>query len=234
LPPMTSAKRVFELQQVDLALHAKHKELDDVTLHISRDEAYEKAKGDFESARDEQKAREKQYKDLDAEAEEVRGAVKQISDKLYGGKVKNPKELVGYEQEANMLKGNLAKKDDVLLDLMEKIEAAKGQIKGLQATFAAAETDWQGRKAVLEEQSGRLKEELTALETKRQEILGSIDKETLAVYEGIKGRKGQAVSKVEQGRCLGCRVSLSISELQHVRGMAIVLCSNCGRILYLS
>jgi uncharacterized protein len=231
---MTSAKRVFELQQVDLALQAKHKEFDDVTSRINRDEAYEKAKTDYESARDEQKAREKQYKELDAEAEELRGAVKQINDKLYGGKVKNPKELVGYEQEANMLKGNLAKKDDVLLDLMEKIEAAKSQIKKLQENYAAVETDWKGRKAALESQSAHVKEELDTLDKKRQEVLASIDKETLSVYEGIRSRRGQAVSRVEQGRCLGCRVSLSISELQRVRGMAIVICSNCGRILYLS
>ncbi len=76
--------------------------------------------------------------------------------------------------------------------------------------------------------------ELAALENKRREILNSVDRDTLSVYEGIRSRKGQAVVKVEQGRCLGCRVSLSISELHHVRGNAIVLCDNCGRILYLS
>ena len=65
-------------------------------------------------------------------------------------------------------------------------------------------------------------------------MLASIDKDTLAAYEGVKGRKGQAVVKVEQGRCLGCRVTLSVSELQHARGNAIVTCGNCGRILYLS
>ena len=76
--------------------------------------------------------------------------------------------------------------------------------------------------------------ELAALENKRKEILNSVDRDTLSIYEGIRARKGQAVVKVEQGRCLGCRVTLSISELHHVRGNAIVLCDNCGRILYLS
>jgi uncharacterized protein len=231
---MSSSKRVFELQQVDLALQAKRKELEDINAHLNRDEGYELAKSNFESARDAQKAREKQYKDLDAEAEETRKAVTQINDKLYGGKVKNPKELVGYEQEAGILKGNLSKKDDVLLELMENIDAAKTQIKKLQEIYAAAETDWQGRKVTLQVQFDQVTAELDTLEKRRQDILAQIDKETLAVYEGIKSRKGQAVSKVEQGRCLGCRVSLSMSELQRVRGMSIVICSNCGRILHLS
>jgi len=231
---MSSAKRVFELQEVDLSLQSKRKEFEEVNARLERDEAYEKAKAEYDTAREEQRAREKQYKELDGEAEELRGAIKQLNDKLYGGKVKNPKELVGYEQEANMLKGNLAKKDDVLLDLMEKNEAGRGRIQKLQKEFAEVEADWQVRKSALLKQAETLKEELSALEKKRQEIVASIDKETLAAYESIKGRKGQAVSKVEQGRCLGCRVTLSISELQRVRGIAIVTCSNCGRILYLS
>jgi len=79
-----------------------------------------------------------------------------------------------------------------------------------------------------------VKKELSELEKKRGELLSSIDRDTLAAYEGLKGRKGQVVVKVEQGRCLGCRVALSVNELQRARGNAIVTCGNCGRILYLS
>ncbi|MGD0856122.1 MAG: C4-type zinc ribbon domain-containing protein [Dehalococcoidia bacterium] len=231
---MSSSKRIYELQQVDLSIQAKNKELEGINLRINRDEAYELAKANHDAAREAQKEREKQYKELDAEAENVRSALQKINDKLYGGKIKNPKELVGYEQEASMLKGNLSGKDDVLLELMEKIDSAKTEIKKLQEIYKMAETDWQSRKVTLTGQADQLKEELAGLENKRQEILAVVDKETLTAYENIKSRKGQAVVRVEQGRCLGCRVSLSISELQRVRGMSIVTCSNCGRILYLS
>ena len=231
---MSSSKRIYELQQVDLSIQAKSKELEGINLRINRDEAYELAKANHDAAREAQKEREKQYKELDAEAENVRSALQKINDKLYGGKIKNPKELVGYEQEAGMLKGNLSGKDDVLLELMEKIDSAKTEIKKLQEIYKMAETDWQSRKVTLTGQADQLKEELAGLENKRQEILAVVDKETLTAYENIKSRKGQAVVRVEQGRCLGCRVSLSISELQRVRGMTIVTCSNCGRILYLS
>jgi hypothetical protein len=231
---MSSSKRIYELQQVDLSIQAKSKELEGINLRINRDEAYELAKANHDAAREAQKEREKQYKELDAEAENVRSALQKINDKLYGGKIKNPKELVGYEQEAGMLKGNLSGKDDVLLELMEKIDSAKTEIKKLQEIYKMAETDWQSRKVTLTGQADQLKEELAGLENKRQEILAVVEKETLTAYENIKSRKGQAVVRVEQGRCLGCRVSLSISELQRVRGMSIVTCSNCGRILYLS
>jgi predicted nucleic acid-binding Zn-ribbon protein len=231
---MSLAKRVFELQQLELAVQSKCKLLEEINLHIRYNEAFENASAELLAAEKSQTDVEKQYKDLDWEAEELRGHIKQIDDKLYGGKIKNPKELLGFEQEAGMLKANLRKKDDVLLDLMEKIEAGKTSFRTLRDKLAVAEKNWQKEKDELAVQAEETKKELSGLEKKCEDTLSMLDKATLSTYEGIKGRKGMAVVKVEQGRCLGCRVTLSVSELQRVRGEAVVICSNCGRILYLS
>jgi predicted nucleic acid-binding Zn-ribbon protein len=231
---MSLAKRVFELQQVEQLIQAGRKQLDETDGRISRNETFEQAGINLSAAEKELAGLEKQYKELDAEAETLRAQIKQVDDKLYGGKIKNPKELQGYEQEGNMLKANLSKKDDTLLELMEKIEAGKVAGRKLKEVHKSAGTAWQAEKGELQVQADKLQAELAALENKRKEILNSVDRDTLSIYEGIRARKAQAVVKVEQGRCLGCRVSLSLSELHHVRGNAIVLCDNCGRILYLS
>ena len=52
---MSSSKRIYELQQVDLSIHAKHKELEEINLRINHDEAYELAKANHDAARDAQK-----------------------------------------------------------------------------------------------------------------------------------------------------------------------------------
>ena len=231
---MSLAKRVFELQQVEQLIQAGRKQLDEIDERIGRNEAFEQAKINLSAAEKDLAGLEKQYKELDAEAETLRAQIEQVNDKLYGGKIKNPKELQGYEQEGNMLKANLSRKDDTLLELMEKIEAGKLATRKLKETHKSAETAWQAEKGELQVQADKLQVELAASENKRKEILNSVDRDTLSIYEGIRTRKGQAVVKVEQGRCLGCRVTLSISELHHVRGNAIILCDNCGRILYLS
>ena len=231
---MSLAKRVFELQQVEQLIQAGRKQLDGIDGRISRNESMEQAGISLSAAEEELTGLEIQYKELDAEAETLRAQIKQVNDRLYGGKIKNPKELQGYEQEMNMLKANLSRKDDTLLELMEKIEAGKVVVKRLKEVHKSAGAAWQVEKGDLQVQADKLKAELAALENKRKEILNSVDRDTLSVYEGIRARREQAVVKVEQGRCLGCRVSLSISELNHVRGNAIVLCDNCGRILYLS
>jgi predicted nucleic acid-binding Zn-ribbon protein len=231
---MSLAKRVFELQQVEQLIQSGQRQQEEIQGKITRNEAFEQASDNLSVAEKGLAGLEKQYKELDAEAETLRAQIKQVNDKLYGGKIKNPKELQGYEQEGNMLKANLSKKDDTLLELMEKTEAGKIAIRKLKEVHKSAATAWQEEKGELQVQADKLQLDLAALEDKRKEILNSVDRDTLSVYQGIRARKGQAVVKVEQGRCLGCRVTLSISELHHVRGNAIVLCDNCGRILYLS
>jgi predicted nucleic acid-binding Zn-ribbon protein len=231
---MSVAKRVYDLQQVELSIQDHIKQIEAMDLRIRHNEQYELAEAALKTAEDERAGLEKRYKEMDAEAEALRAQLTQIQNKLYGGKIKNPKELVGFEQEAAMLKTNLDKKDDVLLDMMEKLETDKVAIKKLKDVRKAAADAWESEKSELKGRVETAKNELSELEKKRSELLTSIDRDTLAAYEAVKGRKGQAVVKVEQGRCLGCRVTLSVSEMQHVRGNAIVTCGNCGRILYLS
>jgi predicted nucleic acid-binding Zn-ribbon protein len=230
---MSLAKRVFDLQQVELSIQGYTKQLEEMDLRIRHNDQFEQAGAGLKMAEGERAGIEKLYKELDAEAEALRAQMKQISDKLYGGKIKNPKELVGYEQEATLIKASLDKKDDVLLDMMEKLESGRAGIRKMQEAYKIAQSAWESEKIELQTQVDVVKKELSELVRKRGEMLASIDKDTLAAYESVKARKGQAVVKVEQGRCLGCRVTLSVSELQHARGNAIITCGNCGRILYL-
>lgn len=231
---MSIVKRIFELQQIEAAIVSTQKQLEEINSHIAHNDVFEQARGEFDSAKVSLGGLEKQYRELDADAEELRKNIKQIEDKLYGGKIKNPKELMGYEQEAGLLKNKLSKMDDSLLELMEKIEAGKLNAGKLKKAFGEAEESWHREIEPLQQKAGQVKTELVELEARKNNTLLEIDSRTLSLYEGIKGHKGHAVVRVDQGRCTGCKMSLSISELQRVRGSSIVQCSNCGRILYLS
>lgn len=231
---MSVVKRIFELQQVESSLSLLEKQLAEIHNRLSHNDNYERAGELYKAARQKLLELEKQNKQSEAEAEELRKTVRGLEDKLYGGKVKNPKELMGYEQELEILKKKLNRMDDDILDIMEKIESEKANIARLSTAFKEAEKAWMEEKKELQRQLEEVKNEIDQKGDRRREILGSIDAASLAVYEDVKRRRGQAVVRVEQGRCMGCRVTLSLSELQRVRGSSIVQCSNCGRILYLS
>jgi predicted nucleic acid-binding Zn-ribbon protein len=71
------------------------------------------------------------------------------------------------------------------------------------------------------------------LSVKRESLISGIDASAIELYEGLQSRKGEAVVKVVQGRCQGCRISLAMSEWQKAKSGTVVQCSSCSKILYL-
>ena len=56
---------------------------------------------------------------------------------------------------------------------------------------------------------------------------------TLARYDELRRiRRGVAVARIDRNMCLGCRTTLSTSEVQKARQGQVAYCSSCGRILY--
>jgi predicted nucleic acid-binding Zn-ribbon protein len=99
--------------------------------------------------------------------------------------------------------------------------------------FKITNSEWEQEKDALIESKKNLEEQLAALNTQRKQYSATIEDETLRLYEKIISKKGVAVVRVEQGKCQGCRLSLSMSEMQRARGGLLVQCSSCGMILYL-
>jgi predicted nucleic acid-binding Zn-ribbon protein len=98
------------------------------------------------------------------------------------------------------------------------------------------EREWQENQQKLANQQAELETELVELKQTRDTLASQIDSASLNLYEEMRrAKQGHAVAKVVQGRCQGCRISLSVSDQQKARmGQELARCSNCGRILYLS
>ncbi len=104
--------------------------------------------------------------------------------------------------------------------------AASSELKKLEA-------EWQSQQQQLSADIEALKNKLSDLKQKRQLRSAEINQQTLEAYDKLRKQKGQAVAKVEQGICRGCRISLPSSEMQQVRSGNLVQCGSCGRILFL-
>ncbi len=231
---MNLAKRLYELQNLDLEIKKDRSSLDDVAVRLEDDAVVRSAKSELEAITTELIELERNKKDLEWSVDDLQKNIKQIDIKLFGGNVKNPKELLSLEQEKSAFKAKLKEKEDVLLDLMgneevlqeKKVKAGKG--------LKQVENERQKEKQELLTEKKILGDKIEILFKQRQEIVSAIDSESVKVYEKICAKKGHAVVRVEQGKCQGCRITLSISEMQHARGGGLVQCSSCGMILYLA
>jgi predicted nucleic acid-binding Zn-ribbon protein len=230
---MTLAKRLYELQQIDLEIQEKQETLDEISRQLGESEALLKARAELLSEEKHLAEIEKQQRDMEWQVDDLRTSIAQINEKLYGGKVKNPKELLPLEQEIGNFKTNLRQKEDKVLDLMTEAEATQDRIKLNTERLGKLEGEWQQEQGVLAKRQGETESQLSDLGQKRGSVASQIAQQAIELYEGIRAKKGQAVVKVEQGRCQGCRLNLPVSEWQRARAGHLVQCSTCGRILYL-
>ena len=230
---MTSVKILYDLQQIDLNIQKEQEALDEISSQLGESEALLKARTELLSDQERLAEMEKQQRDAEWEIEDLRGSIAQLNDKLYGGKTKNPKELVNLEKEKDIFKDKLRQKEDNLLDLMAEIETTQGKIKAGSERLKKLEAEWQREQKDLTQRQAKVKSRLSDLNKKRQALVSEIAPQTLELYDSVKLRKGQAVVKVAQGRCHGCHLNLSVNEWQRARAGALIQCSSCGRILYL-
>jgi predicted nucleic acid-binding Zn-ribbon protein len=230
---MGLAGQLYRLQQLDLALQDRQQELSDVEHKLSDNKALLAAETKLASQREQLEDARKKQKGCEWELDDLQEKTKQINGKLYGGKTKDPKELVNLEKEAKALKSQIKTKEDSLLGLMGQVEQIEADVRGTVEESEQLKREWAQRQETLGPRKGELETELAELKGERTELAQQVDSEALSVYERIRLARGQAVVKVERGRCLGCYIAVPTSQWQKVKAGDLIRCNNCSRILYL-
>lgn len=230
---MTLARKLYELQQLDLEIQKKQEALDNICQQLAENKALLEAKAGLTDEETHWAEMEKKQRDVEWEVQDLRSNIARLNDKLYGGKIKNPKELLGFEKEMEIFKAKLREKEDELLDLMAETETVEGRLKAGRERVKRLEEEWQREQEVLNRKQAEANRQLSELVERRQALVSELPPQHVELYEGLRSRKRLAVVRVEQGRCHGCHLTLSISEWQRARSGDLAQCSSCGRILYL-
>jgi len=225
-------KLLYDLQQVDLDLDSKSEKLRQIESQLSDDKVLTDAKADLDREKEHLAELEKKQKKSEWNVDDIQAKLKPLQDKLYAGSVKNPKELLSQQQQVEELKTQIRKEEDVILDIMSQVEISQKEISSKTADLEKAKKEWQKRKKELSADLAELKAAISTTEQQKNELTANIDSAHLELYEALRVKKQkQAVAKIEQGRCQGCRITLPMSELNQARVGELVQCSSCDRIL---
>jgi len=228
---MSLAGQLYKLQQVDLEIQKKQQTLNEIENHLADNKDLLTAGSKFTAQEQQLAEAKRKQKEMEWELEDLQEKMKQTNHKLYSGKTKNPKELVNLENEARNFKSKIVKKEDELLELMAQVEEMEAEVKARSKEVQKLQREWQQRQESLKQRKVEVEVELNRLSEMRQELAQPLDSENLRLYEQLRMTRGQAVAKVEQGRCLGCRIPLPTSQWQRVKAGDLVQCNNCNRIL---
>ena len=228
---MNSPERLHRLQQIDIELRKRQQDLDDMVSRLADNRALVAAESQLASDTAQMEDVRSKQKTLEWELEDLNEKARQTNSKLFGGTTRNPKELVNLEKEAAMLKGQIGRKEDALLALIDEIEAAEGRLKTSTDQQERLKQEWETRQETLGGKKSQVEAEIGVLVQTRSGMAGQVDSQALALYERIRLTRELAVVKVERGRCQGCHITVPTSQWQKARAGNIVQCGSCNRIL---
>jgi hypothetical protein len=229
---MNSPAQLYKLQHIDQELHERQQALDEIKTQLSDDKALAGAKSTLASQKTRLTEMGKRQKEAEWELEDLQEKVNQVDAKLYGGKVKNPKELVNLDLESKELHKVIRQKEDALLELMSEVEDIQARAEGSNQELKQVSQEWHRKQQSLTRRKSEVEAELASFQQSRQELAAEISPEALALYDEVRTAKEQAVAKVGRGRCQGCHISLPTTQWQKAKAGNLVQCDSCGRILY--
>lgn len=233
---MSSISQLYELQEIDLEIDRLRETLAGVESQLGERSALDQAIEDLAKEEEKLTQIQKKQRDLEWTLEDLQGKIHVMEGKLYGGSIRNPKELESLREEAEHSSKRRKEQEDRILELMAEVEALDKAVRQRRKEVAGMEMEWKASQERLSKEKARLSNDLESLTAKKRGLVERLDASTVDLYETLRTTKqGLAVVRVERGMCCGCRIVLPMTDLQRAKlGREVVLCNSCSRILYVS
>jgi len=153
---------------------------------------------------------------------------------LYGGAVRNPRQLSDLQSEVAMLTREIGKVEDRILEVMESLETERADIQRRESELEDLGERLRVVRAKHETTEGRLQHDIAELQAKRQERASQVRGQLLKRYEQIRARQANlGLVKLTGTTCPGCRITLPSETIKGLKaGRQDLTCENCGRLLF--
>lgn len=231
---MSNSSILYRLQLIDTNLDQATSRLSEIDLILNDSTLIEEANARVTASESALMVGQKKLREIENQVTDQKYKIEQNESALYGGRIRNPKELQDLQHESMALKRYLGTLEDRQLEAMLEVEE-------LEQNQAQAISDVNILRGRFEEEHAHLRAEKTSLTQQveklaieRQAALGSIATEDLTLYEQLrKTRMGVAVTRVVDQSCSACGSMLTPGLAQAARSInQLVRCTSCSRILY--
>jgi predicted nucleic acid-binding Zn-ribbon protein len=231
---MNRSQLLYRLQTIDLEIGNGRRLLEEVEAGLGESEELRQARRALQKAENELNHWRITLRDLELETRSLTAKITSVEERLYSGRVTNPKELANFQNEVSYLKRRRGELEDRQLEAMVEIEEHEAEVDSKKASLAQIKAEWTQTQERLTEERSELEERLAHLKKERVKAEGMIEAEDLALYGDLCSRKGgRAVALLKGEVCQACRVTLPTSRVQQARsGSSLSFCSSCQRILY--
>ncbi|HEX2696684.1 MAG TPA: C4-type zinc ribbon domain-containing protein [Anaerolineales bacterium] len=231
---MSASLGLFRLQKVDSRIGQVEAKLMKIREALENDTELRGAMEQVKSAEVSQFDSERARRTSEEEAKAQQIKIQQAESSLYGGAVRNPKELQDLQADIVSLKKHLTTLEDRELEAMATVEKAQATLQTAQEKLEKIQVQRGDEQRKLIDEQESLSHDLESLKTERHAAIETIAGEMLTTYESLRReRRGVAVVEISDNACGACGTTLTAALQQSARHMnQLVHCPSCGRILY--
>lgn len=151
--------------------------------------------------------------------------------RLYAGGM-NARETGFMQADVRMLKHQVSEMEDSVLVLIDEREALDGETNQTRASHEEVVARKSALEATIKDAWKRIDAEIARKETRKAELVPSIDPELVNLYEEVRAvHGGLGVGPLEKGVCGSCHVEMSPGEVATLKREEFPRCVHCNRLL---
>jgi uncharacterized protein len=233
---MSQPFKLFRLQQIDSQIDKTKTRLREIEIELQEDSELRMANQRLDQASQLMQETEKALRKAEADVQAQRIKIEQTEAALYGGKVRNPKELQDLQHESAALKRYKSTLEDRQLEIMLTLEETEAELQSAVSNQQTAELNYTNKNARLLEEQAALLRDIERDENERRAAIEGIPQMDLQLYQQLRQqRRGIAVAKVVDRTCSACGSLLNTGLLSAAHSSTqLTRCDTCGRILYVA
>ena len=222
------------LQKVDSQIDQIDDNLSIIEKKLNSNEEIEEAKNKLSEMELRLDDKNKEIKTIEYKSFQILSKIKVSKDRLYGGKIKNPKELEDIQVEIASLKKRNEALEETILELMFESEEIQKLIENQTQQLESLQEEKLIRDKELNIEKNKLIKDRSRLIVEREPVLDQITPDLILKYEKLRKTKNRlAVTLVKDNACAACGSSLTPAELQLVKSsLDEFYCKICKRLVY--
>lgn len=225
-----------QLQALDSEIDAERARVTIIDASLQDRSEFETAKQRHLVAAGPVKALDAEARDLELKIGSARSQLAEADQKLYSGKVNNPRELNDLQARSANLRRQIEVGEAAELTVMERLDTAREELTSAEAALRQIVADRKVFETNLIAERKELVSTIRSTTARRDQVRTQLEAPILRSYDRLRTRYGGlALAEVKQRTCQGCRVSLVAALEQRLRqGEQLVTCQSCGRFLYVT
>lgn len=225
---------LYHLQKLDSRLDSIKDRLKSISSILNSDARIAVAEKVLDEKKKAFSVQQKKLQLIEESIHAKRMKIEQSEASLYGGGIKNPKELQDLQKEIVSIKSTILSLEESELAAMFDVENAEKEVTVAEDALKTVMTTVASSQSQLMAERTELEQTVHKLEQERPAIVSQISSSALDQYEELRKKKrGIAVAAVEERCCSVCGTELTPAEFQAAKSPSTLFyCASCGRLLY--